>query len=325
MQRNSEDLQPCIVATHRRRFHADEVFAVAILRVAGYKPTVMRVARDDTDSLKHADFRLDIGQNYNPAQGDFDHHQAQGAGHRSYSAPYNIPYATAGLVWQQFGLAICEGDRQLAEMVDRQMIIHVDASDVGAKLFNGSAATIPALIGRHNGTDLDDDAEQLRRFMTMVDLAEIALHDIIANGKREQATAHIVERALHTRESGKTLELDALVDWRDASPRRMLRQNGIDVLLMPLGDEVAIHLTNTQHTFPTSWRRMGRDLQDVLKLPGYVAFANARQARAENIETAREVARLLHTLNTFSNSNNTPRTASPAQPRPARILQQQAG
>lgn len=319
MQRNCEDLQPCLVATHRRRFHADEVFAVAILRLAGYTPSVMRIARDNTDILNLADFRLDIGQRYQPSSGDFDHHQPQGAGQRQYSAPYNVPYATAGLVWQYFGLTVCEGDRQLMELVDRQMIIHVDASDVGAKLFQGSAATLPALIGRHNGVDVDNDDEQMNRFMAMVDLAEMALVDIIANGKREQNTARKVADALHNHSGGKTLVLDALVDWRDAAPRRLLRQKGIDVLLMPLGDEVAIHLTNNEHTFPTSWRKMQRQLQEVLKLPGYVAFANARQARAENLETAHELARLLHTLNGFSRSERL-REAPPAT-----LVHKQAG
>lgn len=319
MQRNCEDLQPCLVATHRRRFHADEVFAVAILRLAGYKPSVMRIARDNTDVLNLADFRLDIGQRFQPSSGDFDHHQPQGAGQRHYSAPYNVPYATAGLVWQSFGLSICEGDRQLMELVDRQMIIHVDASDVGAKLFQGSAATLPALIGRHNGPDVDDDDAQMQRFMAMVDLAEMALHDIIANGKREHATARKVSDALARHDGGKTLVLDQLVDWRDAAPRRMLRQKGIDVLLMPLGEEVAIHLTNNEHTFPNSWRNMQHQLQEVLRLPGRVAFANARQARAENLETAQELARLLHTLNTF-NRTNTVREAPPAT-----LVQQHAG
>ena len=44
MLRQSEALQSCTVVTHHRRFHADEVFAVAILRVAGYAPNVERIA-----------------------------------------------------------------------------------------------------------------------------------------------------------------------------------------------------------------------------------------------------------------------------------------
>lgn len=306
MLRQSEALQSCTVVTHHRRFHADEVFAVAILRVAGYAPSVERIARHNTEALNRADFRLDIGQRHNPATGDFDHHQPQGAGRRIYTAPYNVPFATAGLVWQHFGLAICDGNQQLMELVDRQMIIHVDASDVGAKLFNGSAATIPALIARHNGTDLDDEVAQLRRFMAMVDLAEMALRDIIDNGKREQSTADIVATALARHSGGKTLELDVLTDWRDAAPRRLLRQHGIDVLLMPLGsEEVAIHLTNPDHTFPSTWRQMAHELPEVLNLPGQVRFANDRQARAENIATARAVGNLLHTLHSFDSNQRT--------------------
>ncbi len=66
------------VATHPGGFHADDVFAIAALRLVHGDLEVVRSR--DPEVLAAADLRVDVGGRYAPATGDFDHHQRGGAG-----------------------------------------------------------------------------------------------------------------------------------------------------------------------------------------------------------------------------------------------------
>ena len=81
-----------IAATHDGIFHADDVFAAAILRWEF--PQVQIVRTRDQRRLAAADLRFDVGGRSDGVT-DFDHHQREGAGVR----PNGVPYAAAGLVW----------------------------------------------------------------------------------------------------------------------------------------------------------------------------------------------------------------------------------
>ena len=66
------------VVTHDTSFHADEVIAVAMLKLAGFefeltrtrKPEILAEAITDKNTLI-----LDVGSDYNPEMLNFDHHQ----------------------------------------------------------------------------------------------------------------------------------------------------------------------------------------------------------------------------------------------------------
>ena len=70
-----------VVATHPGNFHADDVFAVAVLGLVQGPLEIVRTR--DESVLAAADFRVDIGSRSDPATGDFDHHQRGGAGERA--------------------------------------------------------------------------------------------------------------------------------------------------------------------------------------------------------------------------------------------------
>ena len=82
------------VATHPGNFHADDVFAVAVLGLVHGPVQVVRT-RDEAAQAA-ADVRVDVGGRADAATGDFDHHQKGGAGER----PNGIRYASFGLVWR---------------------------------------------------------------------------------------------------------------------------------------------------------------------------------------------------------------------------------
>lgn len=64
------------IYTHGGAFHADEMVAIATIEVlAGIKPEIIRVFQVPAEALTDPKtWILDIGGDYNPALGNFDHH-----------------------------------------------------------------------------------------------------------------------------------------------------------------------------------------------------------------------------------------------------------
>src|SRR3954452_15252029 len=111
-------------ATHSGGFHADDVFALAVLRIV--HPDIEIVRTRDPEVMAAADYRVDVGGRDDPANGDFDHHQRGGAGER----PNGIRYAAFGLVWRHFGPQLL-GSEEVAAAMDERIVQGVDANDTG--------------------------------------------------------------------------------------------------------------------------------------------------------------------------------------------------
>ncbi len=112
------------VAVHSGAFHADDVFAVAILRLI--HPKIKAIRTRDEKKLAKADMRIDVGGRYNPKTNDFDHHQASFNKKRKN----DMPYAASGLIWEQFGNKLVR-DKEAFDYIDETLIQFVDALDVG--------------------------------------------------------------------------------------------------------------------------------------------------------------------------------------------------
>lgn len=118
------------VAVHDGVFHADDVFAVAILKLIFPKIKVVRTREESL--LKKADMRIDVGMVYNPKTNDFDHHQKSGAGMRANK----IPYASVGLIWKHFGKRIVNSSEAF-DRIDEKIIQPIDALDNGLDMSSG--------------------------------------------------------------------------------------------------------------------------------------------------------------------------------------------
>ena len=113
------------VATHSGPMHADDVFALATMRMAF--PCAIQVVRTrDPQLLAESDFRVDVGGKHDPETHDFDHHQRDFQGLRANGKKRS----GFGLIWQQFGGALC-GDQEVAQIVDDSLVAQIDASDNG--------------------------------------------------------------------------------------------------------------------------------------------------------------------------------------------------
>ena len=115
------------VAVHGGAFHADDVFAVAILK--SIYPDLRVVRTRDPKKLRGADARVDVGNKYNHKTKDYDHHQREMAGKRDNG----IPYSGVGLIWKHYGRNLVEED--VWRNVDKRLIQNIDAEDNGVRTY----------------------------------------------------------------------------------------------------------------------------------------------------------------------------------------------
>ena len=158
------------IYTHNGTFHADEVTAVALLKV--FKPgsySVKRVQHQTTE-FPDADYVIDTGRQYDNIT-RFDHHQWEGG------------LSSAGLIWKHLDL---QGYTQIDEL-----ILAVDANDVGIK--PAAQFEYSRLLSLYNHTDIHCTA-QTSQFDKAVDFAV----DIITSMKETQEVLNNSEKNCYT-------------------------------------------------------------------------------------------------------------------------------
>ena len=204
------------VATHDGSFHADEAFALATVALAAGPLDIVR-SRDPL-MLVACDLRVDVGMRHDPATGDFDHHQKGGAGERANG----IRYASFGLLWRQYGTALCGGDSAVAARIDWRLVQGVDAHDNGQTLTQAlidgvQPMTVSGVIGALNPhwDEHADDAAMAARFRQAVALAAQILEREITAGAATVRAAHLVRDAIARAEDPRVITLDGAMPWRE--------------------------------------------------------------------------------------------------------------
>ena len=153
-----------IIATHSGKFHADDAWAVAVLKVLFPDSAVIRT-RDEA-LIGAADFAVDVGGVWEPASGRFDHHQKGFSGARASG----VTYASAGLVWKEYGarcvaaLSLEHVGRelsndtagQIASAIDADIVQYLDMSDTGAAKNAPGGYGLSAVVSGFNPNWLDE-------------------------------------------------------------------------------------------------------------------------------------------------------------------------
>jgi uncharacterized UPF0160 family protein len=205
-----------IIATHSGKFHADDAWAVAVLKVLFPDADVIRTR--DPAPIEAADFAVDVGGIWDPATGRFDHHQKGFSGARQSG----VPYASAGLVWREYGarcvaaLALAhtghrlpdDKAREMAYGIDADVVQYLDLSDVGAAKSAPGGYGLSAVISGYNTNWLDEerlgygaaaDAYRLDQFHRAV----AVLTDVMVNAVKYRVGALL---ALEQVRQGEVLE-----------------------------------------------------------------------------------------------------------------------
>lgn len=208
---------PRTIVTHDGKFHADDVFAVAVLLLFEKGAGVARTR--DREKIAAADFVVDVGEVYDVKRNRFDHHQKEGAGARKNQ----IPYAAFGLVWKHVGEQIA-GGREVAEMVDRTLVQPLDAYDNGVALFSETSFcvypyelsdAIRALVPSWR----EDQGETEKRFREAVSVAQKIILREIEVAQAELEGAQKVQGAYREAEDKRLVILNADLPWKETLAR----------------------------------------------------------------------------------------------------------
>lgn len=179
-----------IVVTHNGDFHADDVFAVASLKIF-LKGNIKVFRTRDENLIKKGDFVVDVGGIYDAKKKRFDHHQKEGAGKRKNK----VPYASFGLVWKEYGEKI-SGSKKVSLEIEEKLVQSIDAHDNGLEIVkpinNFLPYTVSGLISIWNSA-WDEKQSQDVQFKKAVDIAEKVLQrEIVKINSKIKAEERVI-------------------------------------------------------------------------------------------------------------------------------------
>lgn len=118
--------------THNGLFHADDVFATAMLSLMAHHIQVTRGGDEEVPSDRENWIIFDIGG------GELDHHSPECKEANGTHANTNIPYASCGLVWRKYYKEILKAEdcpesyvEKVYTKLETSLILGIDAADNG--------------------------------------------------------------------------------------------------------------------------------------------------------------------------------------------------
>jgi uncharacterized UPF0160 family protein len=195
------------IATHNGNFHADDVFSIAALK--SIFPSFNLIRTRDLAIISQADIVIDVGGEYDPDTGRFDHHQRGGAGERENG----IPYSSFGLIWQKYGLEICQGNQDVANAVDAGLVSTIDAIDCGHVEGVSQGISLSQTISMFNPT-WKEDSHFDSCFDEAVDFALRVLTRFIASANGGISAKAIVATAIDNAEDSRVIVLEKYTPWK---------------------------------------------------------------------------------------------------------------
>ena len=195
------------IATHDGNFHADDVFSIAALKTLF--PAFKLIRTRDLALIAKADIVLDVGGEYDADAGRFDHHQRGGAGERENG----IPYSSFGLIWQKYGLEICDGNQSVANAVDAGLVSTIDAIDCGHVEGVSEGVSLSQTISMFNPT-WQEDSDFDTRFEEAVEFALRVLKRFIASANGGISAKSIVAKAIDDAEDPRVIVLEKYTPWK---------------------------------------------------------------------------------------------------------------
>lgn len=201
-----------LVTTHDGRYHADDLFATATLRLMLGKLRVVRTR--DPKIISEAKYVVDVGGVYDTEKNRFDHHQKGGAGERENG----IPYASFGLVWKTYGEKI-SGSKEVAERVDARLVAPIDADDNGFSLSKNEGPAVPytlqGVIYAFRPTWKEDSTMYDQSFSRLLRLAEKVIEREVVIARDALEAESIVMKAYYSSADKRVVELDSNYPYQE--------------------------------------------------------------------------------------------------------------
>lgn len=219
--------RPLIGCTHSGAFHADDVFATALLKLQFGDDFVVMRSRDP-EVIAAADIVYDVGGICDPEKLRFDHHMADFP-----KRDDGRPYSSVGLIWEHFGTQILwkvtglspiKELQDIAGEIDQEFILPIDLIDNGVTAPGATDVTVAVDLFNPNWTEASSDDDVDAAFFKAVDFARGMLLRIFAAKLAEyRAETEIHEAAMRT-EDPRLIELPRSVPFRNAVHRLQLTE-----------------------------------------------------------------------------------------------------
>lgn len=260
--------------THSGKFHADDVFSTAVLRLVNPDFTVERVFKvpEDTENC----IVYDIGG------GMFDHHGVDVKFHEN-----GRRYASFGLIWDKYGVML-SGSQRAFKRIEEKFVSVIDEADNG-----GEPDMISKVISSFNPAwDSNDDRD--KAFSEAVDIAVNILSKTIEHEKAIERADSIVYQALEKMEN-KIVILDKFVPFS----KLLTGTDAVYVIYPSLrggycvqGVPVEDESRDVKVPFPDSWRGLEEDdIESISGIKGMTFCHNSGfMASSDTLDTAVEIA-----------------------------------
>ena len=219
--------RPMIGCTHSGAFHADDVFATALLKIQ-FDDFVLTRSRDP-EVIASADIVYDVGGICDPEKLRFDHHMADFPKRED-----GRPYSSVGLIWDQFGVQILSKAfpvqlpiselRILADDIDRDFMLPIDMIDNGVTPPGATDITVAVDLFNPTWTEDTTDAAIEAAFANAVDFARgILLRQFNDKYAEYRAEADIYQAAMAA-DDPRLIQLARSIPFRNAVHRLNLSE-----------------------------------------------------------------------------------------------------
>ena len=234
--------------THNGRFHTDDVFSAALLKILNPQ---INIERKNSVPEGYSGLVFDLGD------GRFDPH-----GSRRQFRDYGVKYASFGLLWKEYGSLLVSQNE--AAVFDESFVQPLDQQDN-----NGGNNMLCRAITQAN-PKWDEDVDSDECFFRAVDMAKFILENEIKSMHSTEHAEQTVRKCLSQQQNGivvlpKGMPWKAILIPSDAvyviypSPR-----GGYNAQAIPK----AIDSQECKRPFPEEWRGERDKLSEITGIPG---------------------------------------------------------
>ena len=269
--------------THGGKFHADDVFATAVLKILNSDIIIQRgfEVPEDFDGIVY-----DIGR------GKYDHHQED-----KEIRENGVPYAAFGLIWREYG-ALLLGEEEAAHF-DEHFVQPLDESDN-----TGCDNLIAEVISKYNpGWDSEESGDEAFNRAVAVAIEILNNHIKYVNGLKRAES--LVMEAMHNSD-GRILLLPCFAPWKDKVAGSSYQfviypsnRGGFCVQGVPVSREDRSLVCE----MPSEW--WGKTKEELAGMTGIEGFtfchATGFLASANTLEEAKQIAEIAIEKNQMKN------------------------
>lgn len=254
--------------THAGRFHADDVFSAALLKILNPK---INIVRRNVIPEGYQGLVFDL------CDGGYDHH-----GDKAIFRDNGVQYASFGLLWKDYGCTLVS--EKEAKAFDESFIQPLDFQDN-----NGGNNLLCRAITQFNPKWDEENADSDIAFFRAVEFAKYILENEIKSMHSTEHAEKIVLECLKNTEDGIVV-LPTGMPWKALLiPENVYyvvypsTRGGYNAQAVP----VSVDSQQCKKPFPEEWRGKRRELEEVTGLKGLVfCHTQGYLLGAENQEIA---------------------------------------